>query len=71
VADKQIKFTLSQDAIAYLRWYAKNVLLEDTHHDAARHLLMKQLEEMRRTHRKDDPTSAELNEGVVAPKGEG
>ncbi len=60
----QIRFSVSNEAAAYLRWLAKNILLEDSEHQAARHLMLKQLEEMRRAHRKDDPTLADL---PVAP----
>jgi len=59
-AGKQIKFTVSKEAAAYLRWYANNVLMEETEDDAARHLMMKQLEKIRRTYRKDDPMPADL-----------
>lgn len=59
-AGKQIKFTISKDAAAYLRWYARNILMEETEDDAARFLMMKQLEKVRRAHRKDDPAAADL-----------
>lgn len=59
-AGKQIKFTVSKEAAAYLRWYAKNILMEETEDDAARHMMMKQLEKMRRAHRKEDPQAADL-----------
>ncbi len=64
----QIKFTLSKEAAAYLRWFARTILLEDTEHDAARHLMMMQLEKMRRAHRGDDPS---LNDLPVPTTGEG
>jgi hypothetical protein len=60
MAGKPVKFTLSKEAVAYLRWYAKTVLLEETAEDAARHLLLKQIEAIRREHRKDDPDPGTL-----------
>jgi hypothetical protein len=57
---KQIKFTLSQEAVTYLRWYAKNILLESTEDEAARHLVMKQIELLRREFRKEDPSPQDL-----------
>jgi hypothetical protein len=56
----QIRFSVSKEAAAYLRWYAKNVLLEDSEHSAARHLMQAQLEQMRRAHRKDEPAPGDL-----------
>jgi hypothetical protein len=64
----QLKFTVSPEAIAYLRWYAKNILLEKTADDAARHLMMKQLEETRRAYRKDDPTPDDLTPSLPSSK---
>lgn len=60
MAGKPLKFTLSKEAVAYLQWYAKTVLLEETADQAARHLVLKQVEEIRRAHRKDDPNPADL-----------
>lgn len=34
--------------------------MEETEDDAARFLMMKQLEKVRRAHRKDDPAAADL-----------
>lgn len=70
MAGIQIKFTVTKEAATYLRWYAKSVLFEETEHDAARHLMMKQLEKMRRAHRKDDPASDDLTP-LPDQKGEG
>ena len=52
---KQIKFTVSWEAVAYLRWFAKTILFEGTEDDAARHLMMKQLEKV---------CGSKLNHGV-------
>jgi hypothetical protein len=60
MAGKTVKFTLSPDAAAYLQWLAKNVVPEETPDLVARHLVMKQIEEMRRTHRKDEPPLSDL-----------
>jgi len=56
----QIKFTVTGEAAAYLRWFAHNILFEKSEDLAARHLLMKQLERMRRQYRKDDPAPEDL-----------
>jgi hypothetical protein len=60
MAGIQIKFTVTAEAAAYLRWYARNILFEETEHVAARHLMMKQLEKTRRAHRKDEPSPEDL-----------
>lgn len=60
MAGTQIKFTVTKEAAAYLRWFAKNVLIEEDEHDAARHLMMKELEKTRRAHRGDDPALADI-----------
>jgi len=56
----QIRFTITDEAVAYLRWLARNVLFEKTEHDAARHLMMSRLEQTRRKHRKDEPSPDDL-----------
>lgn len=56
----QIRFTVTGKAAAYLRWLAKNVLFEGSENDAARHLMMVQLEKTRREHRKDEPAPEDL-----------
>lgn len=56
----QVKFTISEQAAAYLRWFAKNILFESTEHDAARHLMMAKLEEIRRLYRKEEPSLEDL-----------
>ncbi len=56
----QIKFTVSDEAVAYLRWLAKHVLSEKNEHDAARHLMMRQFEKTRRKDRPGGPTSDEI-----------
>jgi hypothetical protein len=60
----QIRFTVSKEAAAYLRWYAKTILLADTEHDAAKHLMSHRLERVRRKHRRDDPALTKLGEAV-------
>jgi hypothetical protein len=56
----QIKFTVTAEAAAYLRWLARNILFEKTENDAARHLMMKQLEQARRVYRKEEPSPEDL-----------
>ncbi len=56
----QIKFTVTKEAAAYLRWVAKNILFESSEHTAARHLMMTKLEETRRTNRKNEPGPEDL-----------
>ena len=56
----QIKFTVTGHAAAYLRWFAKNILFEENEHLAARHLMLTRLEEVRRIHRKDEPSENDL-----------
>ena len=51
----QLKFTVSNEARAYLRWYARNILFEETEDLAARHLMMRGLEIMRREYRGSEP----------------
>ena len=63
----QIKFTVTEEAAAYLRWLARNVLFEKTENDAARHLMMVQIEKTRREHRKDEPSPEDL---TPAPSGD-
>ena len=60
MAGKTVKFTVSQDAAAYLQWLAKNVVPEETPDLVARHLVMKQIEQMRRDHRKEEPSLGDL-----------
>jgi hypothetical protein len=56
----QVKFTLTRETIAYLRWFARTILLETNEHDAAKHLMMKQLEATRRAHKNEEPAVDEL-----------
>ena len=51
----QISFSVTDEAAAYLRWLARNILFEKTENLAARHLMMYRLEEMRRQFRRDEP----------------
>lgn len=70
MADAQIKFTLSDDARAYLRWLARDVLFLKTEHDAAKHLLTRQMELMRRENRGHEPSIADLRAEPTITKGE-
>jgi hypothetical protein len=70
MAGKQIKFTVPDATIAYLRWLAKNILFEDDENGAARHLMMKQLEETRRNNRSSEPTADEI-ERLMPPDKDG
>ena len=58
----QIQFTITEEAAAYLRWYARNILFEksDNANAAARHLMMKQLEQLRRENRRNEPNPDDL-----------
>lgn len=51
----EIRFSLNASAAAYLEWYARNILFEKTGDLAARHLVMKAIEGMRREHYRDEP----------------
>tara|TARA_R110002051_G_scaffold112802_1_gene185490 strand:- start:808 stop:1032 length:225 start_codon:yes stop_codon:yes gene_type:complete len=61
----EIKFSVSDQAEAYLDWMAREVLFVKTPSAAAKHLMMSQLEHVRRTHRHTEPSSADL--GVPGP----
>ncbi len=56
----QIKFSVTNEAAAYLRWYARNILFESSENQAARHLMMVRLEEVRRQYRRDEPSPNDL-----------
>lgn len=56
----QIRFTVSDEAAAYLRWVARNILFEKSEHEAARAFMMHRLEEVRRQHRRDEPAAEDL-----------
>ena len=56
----QIRFTVTDEAVAYLKWLARNILFEKTEHDAARHLMMTRLEQSRREYRRDEPSPDDL-----------
>jgi hypothetical protein len=71
MAGKQIKFTVTAEAVAYLRWFARNILFEGSEHDAARHLMMRQLEETRRKHRKEEPSTDDLASMRPTDEGDG
>ena len=57
---RQLKFSVTDEAAAYLRWLARHVLLLKSEHDAAKHLMETRLEEIRRQHRHDEPMPGEL-----------
>ncbi|MCH7794378.1 MAG: hypothetical protein IH900_04460 [Proteobacteria bacterium] len=56
----QIKFSVTNEAAAYLRWFARNILFESSENQAARHLMMTRLEETRRQYRRDEPGPDDL-----------
>ncbi len=56
----QLRFSVTDEAAAYLRWLARNILFEKSEHDAARHLMMYRLEETRRQYRRDEPGPEDL-----------
>ena len=56
----QIKFTVTDEAAAYLKWLARNILFEKSEDGAARHLMMHRLEETRRQYRREEPGPDDL-----------
>jgi len=60
MAGTRISFTVTKEAAAYLRWFARTILLEEDENDGARHLMLVQLEAMRRAHRDSDPSLSDL-----------
>lgn len=56
----QIRFSVTHEAAAYLRWVARNILFEKSENDAARHLMMYRLEQIRHEHRRDEPGPEDL-----------
>jgi len=60
MAGRTIKFTVSQETAAYLQWLAKNIVPEDTVDAVARHLVMQQIDGMRRANRKEEPAFSEM-----------
>lgn len=60
MAGTQIRFTVTAEAAAYLRWYARTILFEADENDAARHFMMKQLEATSRFYRKEEPGPEDL-----------
>ncbi len=56
----QIQFTVTKEAAAYLRWYAREILFEKSENQVARHFMIHRLEEVRRQHRRDEPSPADL-----------
>ena len=60
VAMPQISCSVTDEAAAYLRWLARNILFERSEHLAARHLMMHRLEETRRQYRRDEPGPDDL-----------
>ena len=53
---RQISFTVTDETAAYLRWL-RTVIPERTEDLVARHLLMRQVEEMRRKYGPTEPNS--------------
>ncbi len=64
MADPQTKFTLTEDARCYLRWLAKEVLLVKSGNEAAKVLLLRQIEAMRREYKGSEPPLAEMSKVV-------
>jgi hypothetical protein len=62
VAMAQIQFTITEEAAAYLRWYARTILFEksDNANAAARHLMLSRMEQLRRETRHNEPSSDDL-----------
>ena len=58
----QIQFTVTEEAAAYLRWYARTILFEkaDNGNAAARHLMMARLEQIRRDRNPSEPSTQDL-----------
>ena len=55
-----IKFTVTEEAEAYLLWYARNIIFEDTASLAARHMMMTRLEQVRHQRRPQEPAPEDL-----------
>jgi len=56
----QISFTVTEEAEAYLLWYARNMIFEKTASVAARHLMMHRLAEVRASRRPSEPSPEDL-----------
>ena len=50
-----IKFTVDGRAAAYLRWLSRNIVLEKSVDLVARHLVMQQIERLRRKYHRGEP----------------
>lgn len=59
-----IKFSISDEAAAYLRWLARNILFVKSEDAAAKHLMAVQLGKTRRKYRREEPAPEDL---VVSP----
>ena len=51
----EIRFTIPDHLGRYLDWLSRNIILEKSKNDVARHLLMGQIAQMRRAHHRDEP----------------
>jgi hypothetical protein len=69
MAGVQIKFTVTKATAAYLRWFAHHIIFEDGHDDAAKYLMMKQLERTRREYRTSESSPTDITPAPSPPKG--
>lgn len=65
----EISFTVSEHSHAYLKWLSKNVILENTENQVARHLTMDAIERMRRKYGPPEPHAIHGVEGGESGEG--
>ena len=56
----QVRFTVSDEAAAYLRWLGDEIVLEKTIDSVAKHILMQAISDIRRENKDREPNLAEL-----------
>ncbi|WP_375551153.1 hypothetical protein [Rhodophyticola porphyridii] len=66
--NRQITFTVTLEAAAYLRWLADNVLFEKSESLAAKHLMMDGLTRSRRKNMAEEPGVDHLVRDYVSRK---
>lgn len=56
----QIRFTVSKEAAGYLKWLSDNVLFSGSIDQAARHLMLSRMEQVRRESRIQEPSGHDI-----------
>ena len=51
----EIRFTVPDHVVAYLKWLSRNIILEKSWNDVGKYLMMRQIERMRRKYHRDEP----------------